>query len=197
MRGKDGTPVAVQEQYTATPVTPGTWQLDPTHTSIEFWARHLGLAKVRGRFTDFSAQLVVGESLEDTRFDVTMRADSIETRAEQRDQHLMSPDFLDTEKFSDVKFASTSIVPVGDGRYHVNGTLTIRDVTRPIVLEVELHGEVDDPMAGTKRAGFSATAEFDREDYDMTWNGAIEIGGFVGKKVHIEIEGEALLQKDA
>lgn len=191
--------MAVQEQYgtTATPVTAGRWELDPSHSGIEFWARHLGLSKVRGRFNEFSAEITVGETLEDTRFEATMKAESIETRFDARDQHLRSADFLDIENFQDLRFVSTSIEPAGDGEYKVNGTLTIRDITRPVTLDVEIHGEVDDPMAGTKRAGFSGSTSFDREDFGMTWNGAIEIGGFVGKKVHIEIEGEALLQQDA
>ena len=191
--------MALQEQYetVTSPVTPGRWELDPSHTSVEFWARHLGLSKVRGRFNQVAAEIVVGETLADSRFEATMKADSIETRFDKRDEHLRSADFLDIENYEDVKFVSTSVEPAGDGGYKVNGTLSIRDVARPITLDVELHGEVDDPMAGTKRAGFSATTAFDREDFGMTWNGAIEIGGFVGKKVHIEIEGEALLQKSA
>lgn len=190
--------MALQEQYEeTTPVTPGRWELDPSHSAVEFWARHLGLSKVRGRFTDFTAEITVGETLADTRFEATMKSDSIETRFDARDQHLRSADFLDIENYENVKFVSDSIEPAGDGEYKVHGALTIRDVTRPLTLDVEVHGEVDDPMANTKRAGFSATADFDREDFGITWNGAIEIGGFVGKKIHIEIDGEALLQEDA
>lgn len=190
--------MALQEQLATTaPVTAGRWELDPSHSSVEFWARHLGLSKVRGRFTEVAADITVGDTLDLTRFAATMKAASIETRFDQRDQHLRSADFLDIENFEDVTFESKTIEPAGDDTYKVHGTLTIRDVTRPVILDVEIHGEVDDPMAGTKRAGFSASAEFNREDYGMTWNGAIEIGGFVGKKVHIEIEGEALLQQDA
>ncbi len=193
--------MALQEQYdtttTTSPVTPGRWELDPSHSSVEFWARHLGLSKVRGRFNDFTAEITVGETLADTRFEATMTADSIETRFDMRDEHLRSADFLDIEKYPDLKFATTSIEAAGDDAYKATGVLSIRDTSRPVTLDIEIHGEVDDPMAGTKRAGFSASTEFDREDFGMTWNGAIEIGGLVGKKVHIEIEGEALLQKDA
>lgn len=191
--------MALQEQYegVSAPVTAGRWELDPSHSSVEFWARHLGLSKVRGRFNEFTADITVGETLDLTRFAATMKAESIETRFDARDQHLRSADFLDIEKFQDVKFESTSIEPAGEGEYKVTGDLTIRDTTRPVTLDVEIHGEVDDPMSGTKRAGFSGSTSFDREDFGMTWNGAIEIGGFVGKKVHIEIEGEALLKQDA
>ena len=190
--------MALQETYHGVSLpTAGRWELDPNHTSIEFWARHLGLSKVRGRFNEFTADITVGETLVDTRFQARMKSNSIETRTDMRDEHLRSQDFLHAEAFDDVTFVSKSIEPTGDGTFKVHGDFTIRDVTRPLTLDVEFHGEVDDPMAQTKRAGFSATAEFDRNDYGMTWNGAIEIGGFVGKKVHIEIEGEALLQKNA
>ncbi len=189
--------MAVQEQEITTPVVAGRWELDPSHSRVEFWARHLGLSKVRGRFNEFSADITVGETLDATRVAATMKAESIETRFDQRDQHLRSADFLDIEKYSDVTFVSKAIERAGDGEYKVHGDFTIRDVTRPLTLDLEIHGEVDDPMMNTKRAGFSATAQFDREDFGMTWNGAVEIGGLVGKKVHIEIEGEALLQQDA
>lgn len=191
--------MAIQEQYetAASPVTAGRWELDPSHANVEFWARHLGLSKVRGRFNEVTAEIVVGETLAESRFEATMKAESIETRFDARDQHLRSADFLDIEQYPDVKFVSTSIEQAGDGEYKVNGTLSIRDVTRPVTLDLEVHGEVDDPLSETKRAGFTATTEFNREDFGMTWNGAIEVGGFVGKKVHIEIEGEALLQQNA
>ena len=188
---------AMQAGTITTPVTPGRWELDPSHTGVEFWARHLGLSKVRGRFGKVSAEIVVGETLEDSRFEATMAADSIETRFDKRDEHLRSADFLDIETYPEVRFVSNAIEAAGEGEFKVHGLLSIRDVSRPITLDLELHGEVDDPMSGTKRAGFSASAAFDREDFGMTWNGAIEIGGFVGKKVHIEIEGEALLQTNA
>ena len=171
----------------------GRWELDPAHTTVEFSARHLGLAKVRGRFGAFSASINVGDSLADSGFEATIDAATIETRQDFRDQHLRSPDFLDVERFKDIRFVSTRIEPRGDDRYDVHGDLTIRDITKPAVFEVEYHGEVDDPQSETKRAGFSGTLEFDREAFGMTWNGAIEIGGFVGKKVKVEIEAEALL----
>ena len=173
--------------------TAGRWELDPSHTTVEFWARHLGLSKVRGHFTDFKAEIVIGESAEDSSFEATLDASTIDTRFQMRDDHLKSGDFLDIERFKEIRFVSRSVEPAGD-HWHVNGDLTIRDITKPVTLEVEYHGEVEDPMMKTRRAGFSGSFEFDREEFDMTWNGAIEIGGFVGKKVHVEIEAEVLLQ---
>ncbi|MGH2756546.1 MAG: YceI family protein [Actinomycetota bacterium] len=177
---------------TALPST-GRWELDPAHTTVEFSARHLGLARVRGRFGAFTASINVGDSLVDSGFEASIDAATIETRQDFRDQHLRSPDFLDVERFKDIRFVSTRIEPRGDNRFDVHGDLTIRDITKPAVLEIEYHGEVEDPQAATKRAGFSGALEIDREAFGMTWNGAIEIGGFVGKKVKVEIEAEALL----
>lgn len=174
--------------------TAGRWELDPAHSTVEFWARHLGLSKVRGRFTEFSADIEIGERPEDLRVEATIEAGSIETKVDRRDEHMLSPDFLDVDRFKELRFVGTSLEREGDG-WKLIGDLTIRDVTRPIALDIEFHGEVEDPMAGTRRAGFSAATEINREDWDMTWNGAIEIGGFVGKKVNIEIEAEALLSR--
>jgi polyisoprenoid-binding protein YceI len=171
----------------------GRWELDPNHSTVEFSARHLGLSKVKGRFERFSAEIEVGESLADSRFEAVLDAASIDTRVDYRDQHLRSPDFLDVERFNEIRFTSNRIEPVGEGRFDVYGDLTIRDITKPATMAVEYHGEVEDPQATTKRAGFSGSLVIDREAFGMTWNGAIEIGGFVGKKVKVEIEAEALL----
>lgn len=184
---------AVQER---TIPTPGRWELDPVHSTVGFWARHLGLSKVRGRFTQFSADIQVTERPEDSHFEATLDAGSITTNFDMRDTHLKSADFLDTESFPDIRFVSTSVQPATDGHWAVGGDLTIRDITRPVTLDVEFHGEVADPQTGGKRAGFSAGLEFNREDFGMTWNGALEVGGFVGKQVHVDIEAEALLSTE-
>jgi polyisoprenoid-binding protein YceI len=187
---------AIQAQELQTVPTPGRWQLDPAHSTVGFWAKHLGLSRVRGRFNAFSAEIEIGERPEDLRAEATIDAASIETKTDMRDDHLRSPDFLDVDRFKEIRFVGRSLKPGGEGTWKLDGDLTIRDVTRPVSLDVEFTGEVDDPMAGTRRAGFSGSTLINREDFDMTWNGAIEIGGLVGKKVHIEIEAEALLQKE-
>jgi polyisoprenoid-binding protein YceI len=187
---------AIQAQDLKAVPTHGHWQLDPAHSTVGFWAKHLGLSRVRGRFNAFSAEIEIGERPEDLRVEATIDTASIETKTEMRDDHLRSPDFLDVERFKEIRFVGRSLKPVAEGTWKLDGDLTIRDVTRPVSLDVEFTGEVADPMVGTRRAGFSGSTVINREDFDMTWNGAIEIGGFVGKKVHIEIEAEALLQKE-
>ncbi len=172
----------------------GTWALDPAHSTVGFWARHLGLSKVRGHFGEFSADIQVAERTEDSKVEAVISAASIDTKLDMRDNHLRSADLLDVENHPEIRFTSTSVEPGTDSTWNVNGDLTVRGVTKPATMVVEFHGEVDDPMASTKRSGFSGSLEIDRENFGINWNGAIEIGGFVGKKIHIEIEAEALLQ---
>ncbi|MGZ4139241.1 MAG: YceI family protein [Actinomycetota bacterium] len=169
---------------------PGVWQLDDGHTTVGFVARHLMVSKVRGRFEDVTGEITIGERPEDSRVDVTIEASSIRSDSPQRDEHLRSADFLDVERFKTLTFRSTSVEQTGPASLHVAGELTIRDQTRPVVLEVEFHGVQKAPWGATV-AGFSARAEIDREDWGMTWNAALETGGLVvSKKVTIEIETE-------
>lgn len=169
----------------------GTWTVDHAHSSVEFVARHLVVTKVRGRFTDWSADLVIGERPEDSRVDVTIGAASITTGDVGRDGHLTSPDFLAIEQHPDITFRTTSVAPTSADHWTVTGDLTIIGTTRPVVLDVEFGGVGTDPWGATK-AFFSATTEFDREDFGVTWNQALEAGGvLVGKRVRIEIEVQA------
>lgn len=173
---------------------PGVWQIDRAHSGIEFVVRHLMVSKVRGRFADFAGTIHVAEAPEQSSVEVTIQAASIDTREPDRDAHLRSPDFFDAERFPVLTFRSTSLEPAGGERFRLHGDLTIRDVTRPVVLDAEFEGVGADPWGGV-RAGFSATTEIDREDYGLTWNAALETGGVVvGKKVRIEIEVEAVRQ---
>jgi polyisoprenoid-binding protein YceI len=172
----------------------GRWQIDPAHSEIQFVARHMMIAKVRGRFREFEGWLDVAERLEDSSVEVVIHAASIDTGDEQRDAHLRSPDFLDVERFPQITFRSTSVAPGRDpDRYVVVGDLSIRGVTRPVTLDVELEGVATDPWGGT-RVGFVAVGEINREDFDVTWNQALETGGFlVGKGIRIELDIEAVL----
>lgn len=175
---------------------PGRWVFDPNHTSIEFVARHM-LSKVRGRFNGFDGTIVVAERPEDSRADVRIDAASIETKTDMRDDHLRSPDFLDVERYPALTFRSTDVHPLGGSRFELAGELTIKDITRPVVLDAELLGWGPGPMPDTPtKAFFSASTEIDRHDWDMTWNVAVETGGWlVGRKVRIEIETELHLQE--
>lgn len=178
-------------------VTPGTYELDPDHTTIGFVARHLMVTRVRGRFTSFAGSLHIGDSPESSSAEVTIDSASIDTRSEQRDAHLRSPDFFDVGAHPRITFATRALVPLGDDRYEVTGDLTIKGVTHPVVLAAVFEGEAVDPW-GNRRIGFSATAEVDREDWGLTWNVPLEGGGWlVGRKVTLEIEGQAILEPRA
>ncbi|MBI2167950.1 MAG: YceI family protein [Actinobacteria bacterium] len=173
--------------------TPGTWEIDRSHSSAEFVVRHLMVSKVRGRFGDFAGSVEIGEAPEASSVAVTLQAASIETGESPRDEHLRSADFLDVESFPTLAFRSTGVEAAGK-RWKVTGDLTIRDVTRPVVLDVEFGGAAGDPWGG-QRAAFSASTEIDREDFGLTWNQVLETGGvLVGKTIKIELEVEAVRQ---
>ncbi len=173
---------------TLTLPTTGTWVIEASHSSVEFVAKHLVVAKVRGRFASFSGTVEVADPIESSSVEVTIEAGSISTNDEQRDAHLVSADFLDTGTFPALTFRSRGGARRDGKRWTVPGELTIRDVTKPVDLEVEVLGSVTDPWGNTK-AGFSATTEIDREEFGITWNQALEAGGvLVGKTVRIEID---------
>ena len=173
---------------------PGTYVLDAAHTHAGFAARHLMVSKVRGGFAAVAGTITVAEDPTESTVDVTIQAASIDTRDEQRDAHLRSPDFLDVEKYPTLTFRSTSIKPLGGDRWSVEGTLTVRDVPKPVKLDVTFEGASGDPWGNT-RIGLSAKGELNREDFGLTWNVSLETGGvLVGKKVQLEIEAEGIRQ---
>jgi len=183
---------AVQgREYQGVSIPPaGTYELDPVHTVVGFVARHM-LSKVRGQFTDFSGRIEVGESPQDSHVEVEVKTKSITTHTEKRDQHLMSGDFLEIEKYPVLTFTSTAVRPTRSSSFELDGDLTIKDITRPATLSGDFLGWGPD-MEGEPMFAASAKTTIDREDWDMTWNIAVETGGFlVGKKVDLEIEIEA------
>ena len=167
--------------------TPGTWVVDPSHSTVGFVARHLMVSKVRGRFTSFEGTVVVADAVEDSTVSVTIQAASFTTGDEQRDGHVLSADFLDVENHPTLTFEASS--PRRDGGdWVLPGQLTIRGVTRPVELEVEALGVITDPW-GNPKAALTATGEIDREEFGITWNAALEAGGvLVGPKVRLEID---------
>jgi polyisoprenoid-binding protein YceI len=169
-----------------------TWTIDPAHSTIEFVAKHMMITTVKGRFAEFEGTVVADEdNVANSTVDVTMRAASLDTRSEQRDAHLRSPDFLDVESHPEVTFRSTRIDGTKD-EFQLTGDLTIRGVTRPITLDVTFEGEGKDPWGGT-RASFSAKGKFDRRDFGLTWNVALETGGIlVSNEVKINIEAQVV-----
>ena len=174
------------------------WDCDLVHSSINFWVRHMMVSKVHGRFTKWAGTIEMDETEPaKSRVEVHIDASSIDTKEAQRDGHLRSPDFLDAEKHPELVFKSRRVAAAGDRRLQVEGDLTIRGMTRPVVLDVEYAGRMKDPWGG-ERAGFSAHTSLDRKDFCLTWNQVLEAGGIlVGDKVEIDIEVEAVRSKAA
>jgi polyisoprenoid-binding protein YceI len=174
---------------------PGTWEIDPNHTRIGFVARYIMVTKVRGHFTKFSGAIHIAERPEDSWAELTVDAASIDTNQPDRDNHLRSPDFLDVERFPTITFRSTKVELTGANTLKVTGDLTIRDVTRPVVLDVEFDGVTKDPY-GKTRAAFSATGQIDRTEFGASWNLVLETGGLmVSKDIKLELEVLATLAK--
>ena len=174
----------------------GTYQLDLSHTNAEFVARHM-LSKVRGRFTDLSGAIEVGARPEDSRVDVEIRTASVETDDAKRDEHLRSEDFFETEAFPTITFRSTAVRPTGGEGFELDGDLTIKDVTRPVTLAGTFLGWGQD-MWGNDRLFAEASTRVNREDWGLTWNVAVEIGGvLVSKEIDLEISVEAAKPSDA
>lgn len=173
-----------------------TWALEPTHTQVEFSAKHMMFTTVRGLFADVSGEMVVDEENPDrSRVDVEIDARSIDTRVSDRDTHLRSEDFLNVEKYPKITFRSKRVsgahAEPGD-EFEVVGDLTIRGETREVTLEATFDGRGVDPW-GTERVGFSATTEVDRRDFGLTWNQALEAGGvLVGNEITINVHAEAV-----
>ncbi len=171
----------------------GTYGFDPAHTTVEFIGKHM-FTKTRGRFTEVEGSIVIGEQPQDSSVEVTIDAASLQSNSEDRVAHLVSPDFLNVEAFPAITFRSTAFRPGTGPNFELDGDLTIKDITRPVTLKGEFLGHAENPF-GKVSAGFTATTSFDRHDWDMTWNLALEAGGFlVGKTVTVEVEVEALLQ---
>jgi polyisoprenoid-binding protein YceI len=178
----------------AAPVTGAKtqWKLDPTHTLVEFSAKHLMITTVKGRIADVEGTISIDEkNPSNSSVEATLNAASIDTRTDQRDNHLRSSDFLHIEKYPQIKFRSTRIEGARD-EFKLTGDLTIRDVTRPITLDVKFEGQTKDPWGG-ERIGFSASGKIDRREFGLTWNQILETGGItVGNDIKIGIEVEAI-----
>jgi len=169
-----------------------TWKLDPSHTLVEFSAKHLMITTVKGRFTDVEGFIHADDkNIADSSVEATLKAVSIDTRTEQRDNHLRSADFLEVEKYPEITFRSTRIEGTKK-EFKLTGDLTIRGVTKPVTLDVTFEGQTKDPWGG-ERIGFSASGKIDRRDFGLTWNVVLEAGGLtVGNDIKINIEVEAV-----
>jgi polyisoprenoid-binding protein YceI len=174
-------------------LTPGTWNVDPAHSSVAFVARHLMISKVRGRFTDFSGTLEIATDPLQSSVEATVNLASVTTGDETRDAHLRSPDFFDVDGDGSptMAFVSTGLKE-DDGEYLLFGDLTVKGVTRQVEFALEFDGVSADPWGGI-RAGFSAATEINRKDFGLGFNMALETGGvLVGEKVKVELDIQAV-----
>lgn len=172
-----------------------SWQIDSVHSEIQFTVRHMMISKVRGRFETFSGTVAYDEANPtQTTVDITIDTNSINTREGQRDGHLRSPDFFNSALYPVMTFKSTQVVQTAENKGQLIGNLTIRDITKEVVLDVAFEGKAQSPW-GTTSVGFSATAKINRKDFNLTWNQALETGGvLVGEEVSINIELELVQQ---
>lgn len=172
------------------------WGLDPMHSEINFKVKHMMIANVTGGFTKFDVNATTeGDDFSKAKINFTADINSINTNSEQRDGHLKSPDFFDAEKFPQIKFESTSLNKKSDDEFQMNGNLTIKDVTKPVSLQVNFGGIGKDPYGNTK-AGFTIDGKINRKDFGLNWNAALETGGMlVGEE--LKIQSEIQLAKQA
>jgi len=156
-----------------------TWALDPAHSEVQFKAKHLVISTVTGYFRSFDGKVVSdNEDFTNAEIEFTIDTASIDTNQEQRDAHLRSADFFDSEKYPKMKFKSTSFLKTGGEEYILEGELTIRDITKPITLKAEYGGTATD-FYGNLKVGFEVTGKVSRKEYDLLWNGITEAGAIV------------------
>ena len=174
----------------------GTWTIDPVHSEVSFVVRHMMVSKVRGRFDKFEGTITTAADPLQSAVTATVDLGSVNTGNETRDNHIRSEDFFHTEKHPVMTFRSTGVRSDGEN-YLLDGDLTLRDITRPVTFRLELNGFGPDPFGGT-RAGFSATTEINRNDWNVSYNGPIpgaSNGMVLSDKVTINLEIEAVLNK--
>ncbi len=175
------------------PTTQTTWTIDPAHTEVGFSVKHLMISTVRGRFGDVRGTLTLdGNDVTTASVEAEIATASIDTRQEQRDTHLRSADFFEVEKYPSITFRSTRVERIKGDRYRLVGELTIRDITREVVLEATDEGRGRDPWGG-ERLAFSATTTIDRREFGLTWNQALETGGvLVSNDIRISVDVQAV-----
>jgi polyisoprenoid-binding protein YceI len=180
---------------TTTPIIPtGTWTIDPAHSKVGFAAKHMGIATVRGEFTEFEGALEVGEDLSSSKASGTVKVQSVDTNEPQRDEHLRSPDFFDVAQFPELRFESTKIEALDDEEFRITGNLTIHGITNEIVLHAEAQGTDTDPW-GNERVGLEVTGQLARGDFGMKFNQALGSGNMlVSDKIKLALDISAVKQ---
>jgi len=159
--------------------TATTWAIDPTHSEVQFKVKHLVISTVTGHFRKFSGEAVFeGDTPDQGNIRFSIDPASIDTNQEQRDGHLKSPDFFDTEAFPEIAFVSTALTRVSNGQYKLNGNLNIKGVTKPVTVDVEYGGKAVDAYGNTKM-GFEVTGTVNRKEFGLTWSAVTEAGSIV------------------
>ena len=172
------------------------WSFDKSHSNVGFSVTHLVISEVEGRFGSFDGTVTTkSDAFEDSEIEFKVDVNSVNTDNSKRDEHLRSDDFFNAEKYPSMIFKSTSMKKVGDNSYKLKGNLTIRDVTKPIELDVKLNGVIKDPRGNTK-AGFKISGSLDRFDFGLKWNSLMEVGGAVVSKtvtlnLNVELKKES------
>ena len=175
----------------------GNWQLDPYHTQVEFSAKHLGMMTVRGYFDEIGATADIDpDHPETSSVQVIISTASVRTNNGVRDNDLRSSNFLEVEKYPEITFRSTSVEPSGSDHYKLTGDLTIKDTTRPVVLDVTRYGEFNDPGMMGHRIAYAATTKINRKDFGLSFSAILDGRMVVSEEIHIEIEGELVEQKE-
>jgi polyisoprenoid-binding protein YceI len=170
----------------------GTWAVDSGHSTIGFAVKHMGIANVRGRFTDFEGTLEVGEDLASSSAQGCVKVASITTEEEQRDEHLRSADFFNVEEYPEITFESTLVESIDDESTKVCGNLTMHGVTQEVKLKVVVQGVDTDPW-GKERVGLEVVGVLKRSDFDMKFNQALGSGNvLVGDKVNMSLDISAV-----
>jgi polyisoprenoid-binding protein YceI len=177
-----------------TRVPTGTWSVDPTHSTIGFSVKHLGIATVRGQFEQFEGTLEIGDELSSARAHGTVQGASVNTNDAGRDEHLRSADFFGVDANPELRFESTAIRPLDEDTFEIDGELSMNGVTNPVTLTAELQGAETDPW-GNERVALEVRGQINRGDWNMTFNQALGSGNLlVGEKVKLELDISAVKQ---
>lgn len=171
-------------------MTKATWNVDTVHSTIGFSVRHMMISNVKGTFNEFDGKIEADPTdLTDANIEFTIDANSVDTRMSDRDDHLRSSDFFDVENHPNITFVATDIVKKSEDKYDMTGDFTIRGTTKPVTFDIAFEGAAKDPMSGDQAAGFTGSTKINRKDFGLTWNAALEAGGFVvGDEIKINIE---------
>lgn len=178
----------------ATAIPTGTWTVDPSHSKVAFAVKHMGIATVRGEFTDYEGTLEVGDDLSQAKAYGTVKVASVSTNEAQRDEHLRSADFFDAEQHAELRFESTGVEALDEESFRITGNLTLHGVTGEVVLHADVQGTDVDPW-GNERVGLEVTGQLSRGQYGMKFNQALGSGNaLVADKVKLALDISAVKQ---